>query len=457
MIELSTEISLGTLIENQFGDQYLFSVNQKNFETIDYQTLFNKEYGKTFEQKDSLYIIFGTDSGLLVKQLLKTPPKKGSTYLFIEFPEIIELTKSQYPELDKEDFNNSNSGYRRIIVTTEDKWEEEAKKIGLETYCYINKVKQIKSLASQYYYIGEYLFLRKALEDRINHLVWNFQTQIGNQVFEQRQLENLAENHSPAILLKDYFKGKSALILAGGPSLDNYIEWIEENQEHYVVIAVTRIARRLLQTKIKPDIFVSVDPHPINFDVSKEVFNFEKESLLINQYHVSPMLLGNWLGIKFYLDKLFPWETTLNIKNLGGIGPTVTNTAVQCAINLGIKQQILFGVDLCYSPEGYTHANGSNEHDSGPMVNEIGLSVTTNNGDKAETNAAYYEGITSMEYLAEFALKSGGVLINPSPDSTKMKNIEHILINDIKTSTEQISISRFFYFIISPFSFTVWI
>jgi len=438
MINLNPETQLGTLIENQFGDLYLFSVNRKNFETIDYQTLFNKEFGKTFEQQDSLYIISGTDSGLLVKQLLKTPPKKGSTYLFIEFPEIIELTKSQYSELEEE-----NEDYRRIVVTTEDKWEEEAKKLGLETYCYINKVKQVKSLASQYYHIGEYLFLRKAIEDRVNHLIWNYQTQIGNQIFEQRQLENLAENHSPAIHLKDYFKGKSALILAGGPSLDNYIKWIEENQEHYVVIAVTRIARRLLQTKIKPDIFISVDPHPANFSVSKEVFNYEKESLLINQFHVSPMLLGNWLGINFYLDELFPWKTKLNVENLTGIGPTVTNTAVMCAINLGIKQQILFGVDLCYSPEGYTHANASREHDNGPMINEIGLTVTTNKGEKSETNAAYFEGITAMEYLAKLALQSGGTLINPSPDSTKIKNVEHFLINDIKISTEQVSIKEF--------------
>jgi hypothetical protein len=438
MIELNKEISLGTLIENQFGDQYLFSVNQKTFEKIDYQTLFNKEFENTFDKEDTLYIITGTDSGLMVKQLIKTPPKKGSSYLFIEFPEIIELTKSQYSQLEEE-----NNDFRRIIVTTEDQWEEEAKKMGLETYCYINKIKQIKSLAAQYYYLNEYVFLKNTIEDQINHLIWNYQTQIGNSIFQQRQLENLCENHTPAILLKDYFKGKSALILAGGPSLDKYMKWIEDNQEHYVVIAVTRIARRLLQTRIKPDIFVSVDPHPSNFNVSKEVFNFEKDSLLINQFHISPMLLGNWLGVNLYLDELFPWKTKLNVENIKGIGPTVTNTAIGLALNLGIKQQILFGVDLCYSPEGYTHAKGSREHDAGPDVNTIGYTVTTNKGEKAETNSAYYDAITSIEYLAELAQLTGGELLNPSPDSAQMKGVNHIAFDDIVIEKDQISVSTF--------------
>ncbi len=433
MIELNPENNLGTLVENQFGDHYLFSVNRKLIEKIDYQTLFNKEFGQSFNAKDTLYIISGTDSGLLVKELIKNPPKPGSAYLFIEFPEIIELCQSQY---DLEE-------HKRIVVTTEDKWIEEAKKIGLETYFFINKVSHIKSLATQYYHLGEYLFLKQAIDDSVSQLIWKYQTQLGGQTFVQKQLENIAENHTPAIELQDHFKGKSALILAGGPSLDNYIEWIEENQDKYLVIAVTRIARRLLQTKIKPDIFVSVDPNPVSFNVSKEVFNFEKNSLLVHQFHMSPMLLGNWLGANLYLGPLFPWDTKLNKKNLDGVGPTVTNTAIFYAIQMGIKQQILLGVDLCYNPEGYTHANGSNEHDNGPSINEIGQIVTTNKGEKAETNSAYYEAITTIEILAELAKKSGGQLINPSPDSATMKDVEHICIQDIKVQHEKISIADF--------------
>ena len=135
MIKLSNDTQLGTLVENQFGDKYLFSVNRRNFEQLDYQTQFNKEFDKTFQQKDTLYVITGTDSGLLVKQLLKMLPEKGSAYLFIEFPEVIELTKDQYDLGD----------HKRIIVTTEDKWEDAAKKIGMEVYFMINKVKQVKS------------------------------------------------------------------------------------------------------------------------------------------------------------------------------------------------------------------------------------------------------------------------------------------------------------------------
>ncbi|MCW8930333.1 MAG: DUF115 domain-containing protein [Gammaproteobacteria bacterium] len=431
MIKIDNDSQLGTLIENQFGDKYLFSVNRKNFEEVDYQTQFYKEFNDIFDREDTLYIITGTDSGMMVKQLLKTPPEKGSAYLFIDFPEVIDLTKDQYDLLD----------YKRIIVTTEDKWQEDAKKIGMDIYYMLNKVKKIKSFSAQYYYLKEYIYLNQSLQETSDHLTWQYQSQLGSKTFVQKQLENLNENHSPAIHLKDYFKGKSAIILAGGPSLDNYINWIEENQEHFVVIAVTRIARRLLKTSIKPDIFISVDPYPTNFYVSKEVFNYEKESLLVSQYHLSPMILGNWLGINFYLGELFPWKTELNKSNLPGIGPTVTNTAILLAINMGINKQILFGVDLCYSPDGYTHANSSNEHDTGPDINSIGQTVTTNNGKTAETNSAYFEAITTIEQLAKLAIESNGELINPSPNSAKMNNVTHTPINEIIINKEKIDIS----------------
>ncbi len=433
VIKLSNDTQLGTLIENNFGDKYLFSVNRKNFEQLDYQTQFNKEFNKTFEQKDTLYIITGTDSGMMVQQLLKTPPEKGSAYVFIDFPEVIELTKHLY----------NLSKHKRIIVSTEDQWEQEAKKIGLEIYFTINKVERIKSFAAQYSYINEYIFLRQTIEDTINHLIWQYQSQLGSKIFIQKQLENLAENHTPAIILENYFEGKAALILAGGPSLDHYIEWIEENQDHYVVIAVTRIARRLLETKIKPDIFVSVDPFPSNFNASKEVFNYEKECLLVHQYHLSPMLLGNWLGINLYLGDLFPWKTNLNQSNLTGIGPTVTNTAILLAIKMGIREQILFGVDLCYSPDGYTHALGSQEYEAGPDLNNIGQTVITNKGEKAETNSAYYEAKTTIEKLAILAKESGGSIYNPSPNSAKINYVKYISIDEIKINKEHISISKF--------------
>ncbi|NOQ78217.1 MAG: DUF115 domain-containing protein [Gammaproteobacteria bacterium] len=433
MITLNNDTQLGTLIENQFGDKYLFSVNRKIFEQLGYQANFHKEYADKFEKENTLYLITGTDSGLMVKQLLKTPPKKGSTYLFIELPEITALTKTQY---DLED-------QKRIVVTTADKWKEEAAKIGMDTYFWLNNVELVKSFAAQYYHLYEYLFLKKNIEDDINHLTWQYQSQLGSMVFVQRQLENLAENQTPAITIKDHFKGKSALILAGGPSLDEHISWIEKNQEHYLVIAVTRIARRLLQTKIKPDIFVSVDPHPVNFEVSREVLQFEQESLLINQYHLSPRILGNWQGINLFLGNIFPWKTKLNINNFTGTGPTVTNTAILLAIQLEIKQQILFGVDLCYSPEGYTHASGSSEHNDGPNVSTMGQTVKTNKGEKAETNPAYFEAISSIENLAKLAKESGGSLINPSPNSAKMIDVRYSLISDIHIPEEHISISKF--------------
>ncbi|HFB64121.1 MAG TPA: DUF115 domain-containing protein [Aeromonadales bacterium] len=433
MIELENETKIGKLISNQFGDQYLFSVNHKLFEQIDYETSFKRDYGDTFDSQDTLYIISGTDSGLLVKQLLKQPIPKGTTWLFIELPEVIEIIHDQYNLEDHE----------KIIVTTEENWEEEAQKVGLEIYFMLNKVVHIKSFAAQYYYLSQYLTLCQSIEAKISHLKWQYQSQLGSKIFTQRQLENLAENHTPAVLLKDYYKDKSALILAGGPSLDKYIPWIEEHQEQYLIIAVSRIARRLIQTRIKPDILVSVDPHISNFNVSKEIYFYEKNTLLVNQYHVSPQLLGNWLGKNVYLGNLLPWSSKLNTDNINGVGPTVTNTAILLAIHMGIKQQLLFGVDLCNSPEGFSHAKGSSEHESGPEVGIQGQTVITNSGKPAETNSAYFEAISTIAQLADLVRQTGGEIINPSPDSAVIDNVKHVTCDRLTIPDEKVSILDF--------------
>jgi len=322
MLSLDTQTHLGKLTENQYGEKYLFAVNHKNFETIDYQTLFNQEFKKTFEQKNTLCIITGTDSGLMVKQLLKNPIPQGTLYVFIEFPEIIELTKSQYTIFEKKGEPS------QVMVTTAERWLDELEQEKVMDYFRHDKVEQLKSFAAQYLYIKEYLSLSNYLEKQLNQLKWKAGILLESKIFIQNQLKNLTENSTPAYCLKDYFKGKSALILAGGPSLDNYIEWIENNQQHYVVIAVSRIAKQLLKTKIKADIFVSIDPNPQIFTASNGIFEYDGSCIFVHYNSVSPLLAGNWQGINLYLGDLFPWETALNSENLTGIGPTVTNTAI---------------------------------------------------------------------------------------------------------------------------------
>ncbi len=432
MIKLDPNISLGKLIKNQFGDQFLFPIHRRSFEQIDYKTSFIREFDNIFDKENTLYIIVGTDSGMMVKQLLKTPPEKGSIYLFIDFPEVIERTKKQY-ELRHN---------KRIVVSDVINWKNEAEKLNLKTYGYINKIEIIQSFATQYHHVHDYILLWNHLFEQVNQLKWEYGSTLDSEIFLQCQIKNLCEEYNPAKKLMNHYAGKSALILAGGPSLDQHIQWIEQHQDKYLIIAVSRIANRLRETAIIPDIFVSVDPNPINFNVSKEILYYSDKSILVHSNHIYPPLLGSWDGSSLYLNELYPWEKG-NSDNIQGIGPTVTNSAIYLAIQIEIKEIILFGVDLCFTPEGFTHVSGTIERLIPPKINLNKQTVLTNEGNEAETNSSYFSAIESIAKLGELGHSLGCTFYNPSATSAHIENIEYKTLN--KLNIPNISLEKSLY------------
>ncbi|HHS83863.1 MAG TPA: hypothetical protein ENK38_02930, partial [Gammaproteobacteria bacterium] len=59
-------------LTNQFGDEYLYEVNQHSFNQIGAAALFRKTFADTLSAADTFYIVAGTDSGLLVKYIAET-------------------------------------------------------------------------------------------------------------------------------------------------------------------------------------------------------------------------------------------------------------------------------------------------------------------------------------------------------------------------------------------------
>lgn len=417
----STQLSQG-LRQNDFGEKYLYSVHRNTFASIASAVLYQQAFKNFFEATDTLFLIVGTDSGLLIKYLADNPPQKGSSYIFIDFPEIIEKTC-----IDFEPFSES-----RIYLTDYEHWQDTAKQYDLSDYLFLNNVTIIQSQAVRQNYLPEYKQLWKKVEEELSDLRWRHLAKTGSQIFIQTQIQNLNENQFSVALLQDKLKGKTAVMLAGGPSLDLHLDWVEKNRDKLVVFSVSRIAKRLLETNIVPDFFVAIDPNNVSFDVSKEVLSFSDKSILINQYHLISKVVSQWKGTMFFMGALFPWSTKNQPIFIDAPGPTVTNVALHAAIFMGIKRIILMGVDLCYSPKGYSHASGSIEHAVGPMSSYIGQLVTTNDGSKAETTNALYNAISTLSSQAQYAQTQGCQFINPSPHASRVESIDYIPIDEIE-------------------------
>ncbi|MDD2661847.1 MAG: DUF115 domain-containing protein [Methylococcales bacterium] len=418
-----------TLKTNAFGDKYLFSLNRGSFDKVSAYAIFDAEFSNNLLQEDSLNIIIGTDSGLLPKYVQQKGIPIGSRYIFIEPDEVLkQLHQHQLLEhLPPE-----------IVCTTASQWEEHANTFKIKEYSYIDGIKLLNAICAQQAILDDYAELSWQLRESINILNFYYYTAIGCESFVFRQLENVAENILPATLLANFYKGKTVIILAGGPSLTTAFPWLKKNRHKLVVFSVSRISRQLIAAEIEPDFVFSVDPQDENIDVSREMFLFSDKTIFINAYHVQAVLLNQWHGQSLYMGPRLPWKSSFNIDNIGGTGPTVTNSALSIAHHFGFSKILLAGLDVCYTKDGITHAKGSDEQLTGPKYDLIPLQVETYSGEYRPTSHGFVTLIKSLEQQARIITADEHCqIINLAPFAAKIECIIHIPTTEITLSDTQ--------------------
>lgn len=402
---------------NRFGDRYLSDVNGERFEQLGAETVFAQQFGADFFAPGTFYLVIGTDSGLLPRYLLRRGLPEGSRYLFVELPEIL-------PRIDRADSPG-------ILYANPQDCLKTLEKLGLNEYVFADKVRVISSCAAEDGIWEDYRETGRSLRQEVFRFIWDTKGSLDLEVFIRRQLENLAENRLSANLLRGLFRGKTAVLLAGGPSLDDVIPWLLEHRPRVAVIAVSRVSRRLLEVGITPDILVSVDPKPVNFDVSSDMFQFEEDALLVANYHLSPCILGQWGGRTAVWGSLFSWDSPLNRPAPISLGPTVTNVAFDTAVELGFSQIVLAGADFCHSREGFTHAAASRERAIGARFSERDVTMATYGGWDAYTHPNYALAARELDAQAERARKRGCRVVNPAPGAARLEHVRHLPLAEL--------------------------
>lgn len=413
------ENHIGPQMVNKFGDKYFYEINRNNFNRDGSWLLFKEKFDHEIFHEDTLYLIIGTDSGLLLNYINEKKRPDGARYLFIELPEVIEKISP---------IVNFSP---QIALVSPEQWMERASDFKLQEYFYLGRLSLHLSFAAQDGYFPGYPDVIHAVRQKLEEIEWGNAASLDHEIYILRQMQNLPENRLSAGLLRGKFAGRSAVLLGGGPSLDDSFEWIRANRSHLTVLAVSRVCRRLLDVGISPDFVFSVDPHSLSFDVSKEMLRFWQDTTFINLYHVTPLLLGQWRGVNFYLGERFPWASPMNEDCLLTVGATVTNHALGTALEMGFSQVILSGVDLCYSREGVTHARGSNEAAVGPQLAQIRPQVETNGGWMAETDHALAVAIRFLEGEAAKASEKGCQIFNPADGAARVHGVLHGPFEDL--------------------------
>lgn len=425
--------SLGPITVNQFGERYFFNLNRQAFDKVSARALFDTKFADTLFKEDALNIIVGTDSGLLPGYLQEKNIPKGTRYIFIEPESVLQALQSNEMLADLDE---------RILCIDMKQWEDALLTFKVTDYFYIDAVQSFNAICAADDFINEYAELSWRLTEILSQLHWQNSAELGMEAFIMRQINNVTENRLPAKLLLNAFKGKTVVLLAGGPSLDTALEWVKRHRKQLVVFAVSRISRQLLAVELEPDFVFSVDPTELSFDISKEMLCFSDKVTFICSYHTVPTLINQWLGRVLYLGGRLPWDSVLNVANLSSAGPTVTNTALSVAHQFGFKRIILAGVDLCFTREGFTHAKGSDEDLAGPRFNLTSLQVETNAGYLAPTSCDFAHAIIALGLQAQQLTKAGCDIVNLSEAAAKVDSVRFIPLQSIQFEAEDINVSE---------------
>jgi hypothetical protein len=173
---------------------------------------------------------------------------------------------------------------------------------------------------------------------------------------------------APLALIHDKFKGKPAILVAAGPSLDKNFAQLKDVQDKCVIIAADAVLGKLLKNGIKPHIVTSLERVFLTYELffSSVVDEYKEECrdiLLVAQSLCVPWTSGRWPGP---VCLVYKHEVIADAWLAGGLlggsalnsGLSVAHMNYTIAGYVGASSVAIIGQDLAYGDDGHSHAGG---------------------------------------------------------------------------------------------------
>lgn len=177
-----------------------------------------------------------------------------------------------------------------------------------------------------------------------------------------RPLEYIKDNYSFLNILHSYSASslglKPVLLLAAGPSLEKNIHWIQENQDKYIIVALSATLKSLTKYNITPTIVTHIDGFDDalgHFDTLHSTKLFDNTLFLLSAR--TPQAIMNSIP----KENIFLFENGTSYKKaLGNLSaPCIGSTTYLLLLAFGVKNLYLLGLDLALdSQTGATHSQG---------------------------------------------------------------------------------------------------
>lgn len=150
------------------------------------------------------------------------------------------------------------------------------------------------------------------------------------------------------------------VLVAGGPSVDDNLDFLKKCVGKCTVISVITCFSKLMSLWVKPDIVVASEMGGGVYRYFSDIMQEDVPMIIAptlfwkcaveyaGEKYLAPIVSNESMAIKLFNEGIHAWNS----------GYTVTVLTLESAIQLGAKKIYLVGADFAY-PGGYSHANGT--------------------------------------------------------------------------------------------------
>lgn len=192
--------------------------------------------------------------------------------------------------------------------------------------------------------LENFFWVQNSIQDQKSAMEWNFRN-------------NIKINAVNVWQLKSEFAGREAVLVAGGPSLDDDIKLLCDNSNRYIVVCAGTVYKKLLGSGIKPDYVVIID---VKDNMQSQILDTASDSGLIFLSSANHKACKEYQGNKYiaYQEGFEPAEEKARYEGieLFETGGSVSCFMVDMLIRMGVKKVICLGLDLAYT-NGLSHAS----------------------------------------------------------------------------------------------------
>ncbi|RUM46264.1 MAG: hypothetical protein DSY46_00625, partial [Hydrogenimonas sp.] len=224
------------------------------------------------------------------------------------------------------------------------------------------------------------------------------------------------------------------------------LQWIKENQDHFIIFAVTALMSTLEKENIVPDILVHVDGFEPSMRHIEKVssMDFFKDTLLFFSSFTYPDFMK-----AFKQENIYMIQGVENIKK-DFISLSASNVGLKglaLALYLQAKEIYLLGLDLALDPEsGATHIADhayAKKLDVDKKV-ELGEMIDYKK-TVFETEGNFRQTIPTTHYFYEAQREASNIVLALKKDSTHLYNLsDGAKIQDATASNRRVTGNRVF-------------